>query len=228
MIRTEARSSRRNLPRIGIDFIFDLTCPWCAIGLATLEQAIARVDGVAAVELRLQPFELNPRIARDGEPIAAYAERKYGASATELAQRQTLIRARAAEAGLAFIERTHVYPTFDAHRLMHWAQGQGRALALAHALFDAYHGRGGNPALPEVLLRAAVESGLDAQHARQVIESGAGAAEVRTAVRRWQQLGIDAVPAILAEGRWLIQGSQPVELLEEALRRIAASQRAAA
>ncbi len=206
-----------------IDFVSDVTCPWCAIGLTSLERAIDRLGDAITVDLRLQPFELNPGIARDGEPIADYAARKYGATADQLAQRQALIRGRAAELGLEFAIRTHVYATFDAHRLLHWAGGEGRQLALKHALLAAYHVRGENPALPEVLLRAAAEAGLDPEGARAVIDSNAGADEVRATVRRWQQLGIDGVPAMVFDGRWLIQGCQTVDMLEEALRRIAAS-----
>lgn len=219
-------AAREAAAPLRIDFVSDVTCPWCAIGLASLEQAIARLGDAIAVDLQLQPFELNPGIARDGEPIADYAARKYGASAGQLAQRQAQVRGRAAEVGLAFADRSHVYATFDAHRLLHWAGGHGRALALEHALFTAYHGRGENPALPEVLLRAAIGSGLDPRGARAVIDSDVGADEVRATMRRWQQLGIDGVPAIVFDGRWLVQGCQTADFLEETLRRIAASRQA--
>ena len=83
-----------------IDFVSDLTCPWCAIGLRTLERAIVRVAASMPVTLHLQPFELNPGLPTEGEAIAAYAARKYGVSAAELAERQTLIRRRARELGM--------------------------------------------------------------------------------------------------------------------------------
>ena len=158
--------------RLRIDFVSDVTCPWCAIGLAGLERAIARLDGEVPVELRFQPFELNPGLPREGVALADYAWHKYGADADELARRQTLIRGRGAEAGLALAERTHVYNTFDAHRLLHWAGLEGRQHALKSALLEAYHVRRENPALPEVLVAAAAAAGLDAQRALEVIERG--------------------------------------------------------
>jgi len=215
------RATRAELPT-RIDFVSDITCPWCAIGLTGLEQALARLVGAVLVELHFQPFELNPDIPRSGEPIADYVMRKYGAGAAELARRQTLIRARGAEVGLALAERTHVYNTFDAHRLLHWAGLEGRQRALKHSLLAAYHVRRENPALSEVLLAAAVEAGLDPDQARAVIDGEAYADEVRSSVRHWQRLGIDAVPAMVVDGRWLIQGGQPADVNEEALRRIAA------
>ena len=205
-----------------IDFVSDITCPWCAIGLRALEQAIARVAGTVPVDLHLQPFELNPGMPNEGEPIAAYAARKSGASAEQLAERQALIRRRAAEVGLDFPARTHVYNTFDAHRLLHWAGTQGRQLELKRALLRAYHERGENPGSPEVLLAAAAEAGLDRLAAGDVLGRGAHADEVRVTVRRWQRLGIDGVPAVVIDGQHLIAGAQPVEVYEQALRRAAA------
>ncbi|HEX3139910.1 MAG TPA: DsbA family oxidoreductase [Rhizobacter sp.] len=201
-----------------IDFISDVTCPWCAIGLQALEQAIARVGDTRPVELHLQPFELNPGIPPAGEPIADYAARKYGVGADELAARQVFIRQRGAEAGLALAQRTHVYNTFDAHRLIHWAGLQGRGLELKRALLQAYHLRGENPALHEVLLGACALVGLDAEAARAVLERGDYADEVRATVRHWQQRGINSVPSVVIDGRHLISGGQSAEVFEQALR----------
>jgi len=217
--RAEPAPAGRARAPLRIDFISDITCPWCAIGLHALEQAIARLGDALPVDLHLQTFELNPDIPTEGEPIADYATRKYGAPAGELAARQALIRQRGAEVGLALAERTHVYNTFDAHRLLHWAALQGRGLELKRALLQAYHVRGENPALHEVLLRAAARAGLDAQTAGEVLRSDAHALEVRATVRHWQQCGIDSVPSVVIAGRHLITGGQSADVYEQALRR---------
>jgi len=203
-----------------IDFVSDVTCPWCAIGLQALGQAIARLGDDRKVELHLQPFELNPGIPTAGEPIADYAARKYGVGAAELAARQAFIRQRGAEAGLALAERTHVYNTFDAHRLLVWAGRQGRALELKRELLQAYHARGENPALPDVLLRAVAAAGrLDDGVAREVLAGAAYADEVRGSVRLWQRRGVDSVPAVVIDRRSLLSGAQSVQVFEQALRR---------
>ena len=210
-----------------IEFVSDVTCPWCAIGLASLEQAIARLGAGNDVELRFEPFELNPDMSPEGEDLAHYAARKYGATADELAARQALIRQRATEAGLQFGPRTRVWNTFDAHRLLHWAALEGRQSELKHALLAAYHGRGENPGAHEVLLRAATEAGLDATRARAVLERGEYADDVRARVEHWRRLGINSVPSIVVDGRYLIQGGQPVGVFEQALREIATEPAAA-
>jgi predicted DsbA family dithiol-disulfide isomerase len=206
-----------------VDFISDVTCPWCAIGLVSLEQAIARLAPGVPVELTLQPYELNPGMPPEGEDIAHYATRKYGSTSAELAARQTLIRQRAAEVGLQFGLRTRVWNTFDAHRLLHWAGLEGRQRELKHALLAAYHVRGENPAAPEVLLRAAVEAELDVSRAREVLQCGEFGDAVRTQVLHWSALGIRSVPSVVIDGRHLIQGAQSAEVFEQALREIAAA-----
>ena len=205
-----------------IDFVSDVTCPWCAIGFTALERALERLGGEVPVELHLQPFELNPDMPPEGEDIVRYMGRKYGLTAEQVAERRAVIRERGAAVGFDFGPRTHVWNTFDAHRLLHWAGLEGRGRELKRALLAAYHGRGENPGSHEVLLRLAGEAGLDAGRASDVLEGGAFAAEVREQERHWQRLGIRSVPSVIVERRHLIQGGQPVEVFENALREIAA------
>lgn len=207
-----------------IEFVSDVACPWCAIGLNALEHALAALGDDIAVELSFQPFELNPDMGPEGEDTVAYLSAKYGRTAEQIGQTQAMIRERGAAVGFAFGPRHRVWNTFDAHRLLCWAEGegQGRQRALKHALLQAYHGEGRNPADREVLLDLAGRAGLDVERARQVLDSDAFAAEVRERERFWQGAGIQSVPAVVIDRRHLISGGQPPEVFEQALRRIAA------
>jgi predicted DsbA family dithiol-disulfide isomerase len=206
-----------------IDFISDVACPWCAIGLASLEQALAALGPEAAgIELHFQPFELNPQMPPEGADAAQYLKAKYGMGDAQLAANRENIRARGAALGFTFGERAHVWNTFDAHRLLHWAGLQGPApqRALKRALLKAYHGEGRNPAAREVLLQAAAAAGLDATEAAAVIDDrDCFAPEVREAESEWQAAGIRSVPSVVLDRRFLIQGGQPPEVFEDALRR---------
>jgi len=214
-----------------IDFVSDVACLWCAIGLAALDQAVQRVGDELQVTLRFQPFELNPDMAAEGADTAEYLKRKYGLGDEQLAQNQRNIRERGAALGFRFGPRHRVWNTFDAHRLLHWAglvDGEAEALAatdhqhrLKRALLQAYHGDGLNTSDSAVLLQAAADAGLDVQAARELLASGAYADEVRQAEADWQQAGIRAVPSVVINGRHLIQGGQPPEVFEQALRQIA-------
>ena len=206
-----------------IDFVSDVACPWCAVGLNSLEIALARLGDSVPVELHFQPFELNPQMPPEGEDATEHLSRKYGMPPEQLAKNRQHLRDRGAEVGFAFGERPRVWNTFDAHRLLHWAGLEGKQRELKHALLAAYHGRAENPGAHDVLLRAAAEVGLDAERAAAVLASGDYAGEVRAAERHWQQLGIHSVPAVVIDDRHLISGGQPPEVFEEALRKIAAA-----
>lgn len=207
-----------------IDFISDIACPWCAVGLNSLERALEKIGGDIAVEMQFQPFELNPTMAPEGADAGEYLRNKYGMSEQQLQHNRDNIRARGAEVGFEFGTRARVWNTFDAHRLLHWAGLQGADLqrALKHALLKAYHGEGRNPGAADVLIELASAVGLDAGQAQQVLASGAYSEEVRQAEGFWQQAGINSVPAVVVDGKHLIQGGQPADVFERALRQIAA------
>jgi len=206
-----------------IDFVSDVACPWCAVGLNSLERALERIGADIPVELTFQPFELNPQMAPEGEDAAEHLARKYGLTPQQLERNRAAIRERGAEVGFTFGDRSRIWNTFDAHRLLHWAGLEGRQRELKHALLRAYHGRGENPGAHDVLVALAREAGLDAERAREVLVSGRYAAEVRADEGHWQAMGIHSVPSVIVDGRHLIQGGQPPDVFERALRQLAAA-----
>ncbi len=208
-----------------IDFVSDVSCPWCAIGLNALEQALARVAPEIQATLHFQPFELNPQIAAEGEDIVEHLGRKYRIDAAQIAANAEAIRQRGASVGFAFGQgkRRRIYNTFDAHRLLHWAGGVDaeKQRALKHALFKAYFTDGLSPGEHAVLLQAVAAAGLDADEAARILAGDDFATAVREAEGFYHQQGISSVPAIIINDRHLISGGQPVELFERALRHIA-------
>jgi predicted DsbA family dithiol-disulfide isomerase len=206
-----------------IDFVSDVSCPWCIIGLRALEEALARTADTVAVEIRFQPFELNPAMPPEGQNIVEHITQKYGSTPAQSAANRQMIRDRAAGLGftMAMSDQSRIYNTFDAHRLLHWAELEGHQSALKHALFEAYFTAGESPADHEVLVRAAEKAGLDGAAAREVLSAGRYAAEVRAAEELWRARGINAVPAVVIDGRYLISGGQPPDVFEQALRQIA-------
>ncbi|NYT39321.1 DsbA family oxidoreductase [Sphingomonas sp. R-74633] len=213
------------MPRpLKIDFVSDVSCPWCIIGLRGLEEALARTEGVVAADIHFQPFELNPQMAPEGENIGEHIARKYGSTPEQSAANRQMIRDRAADLGFAMNSSadSRIYNTFDAHRLLHWAEIEGKQAALKHALFTAYFTDQQDPSNADVLVAAAEKAGLDGAAAREVLSSGRYADEVRAAEQLWQSRGINSVPAIIIEDKWLISGGQPPEAFEQALREIAA------
>lgn len=217
---------------IKIDFVSDVVCPWCAIGLQALEQAIARVGDEVQVELHFQPFELNPQIAAEGEDVTEHLTRKYGMTEAQARENGEAIRQRGEALGFRFDmdRRRRIVNTFDAHRLLHWAEVEGldQQRALKHALLQAYFSDGRDVSSHEVLLEIVASAGLDASRAQAILASDEFADAVRAQESFYQQQGIRAVPSVIFNDRHLIQGGQPVETFERALRQLAASARSPA
>ncbi|WP_066646544.1 MULTISPECIES: DsbA family oxidoreductase [Sphingomonas] len=207
-----------------IDFVSDVVCPWCIIGLRALEQAIEAASDVVAPTITFHPFELNPAMPPEGQNIVEHVAEKYGATPEQSAKNRAGIQARASELGFAMTGTadSRIYNTFDAHRLLHWAQSFGLQAALKNRLFAVYFSEGGNVSDAEVLVRAAADVGLDAVEARAVLAEGRYAEEVRAEERHWHAQGINAVPAIVINDRYAIMGGQPPQAFERALRKIAA------
>jgi predicted DsbA family dithiol-disulfide isomerase len=213
-----------------IDFVSDVSCPWCVVGLKSLEAALARIGQDVAADIHFQPFELNPQMGPEGQDIAEHIAQKYGSAPADIARSQEALAARGAAVGFQFdfARRGRIYNTFDAHRLLHWAEGEGKQYALKHALFNAYFIEGRDPSNHDVLMSVAAGVGLDEQRARQILDSDEFAREVREREKFYAGLGIQAVPSVIINDRHLIQGGQPPEVFEQALRKLAAGERGAA
>lgn len=208
---------------LSIDFVSDVSCPWCVIGLKGLERALERIGDVEA-SIRFQPFELNPDMPPEGQRLAEYAAQKYGSTPEQLSERRAMVRERAAALGFTIALPPgdgRVYNTFDAHRLLHWAGNEGRQRELKLALFEAYFTNCLNPSDHQVLADAAERAGLDRDAAAEVLSSDQFGDQVREDEEAWRSRGVNSVPAIIINGRYLISGGQPPEVFEQAIRKIA-------
>jgi predicted DsbA family dithiol-disulfide isomerase len=207
-----------------IDFVSDVVCPWCAVGLNSLNLALDKLRGEIAADIHFQPFELNPQMVAEGENVVEHIAHKYGSTPEQVAQNQEALRQRGAAVGFTFNldKRDRIYNTFDAHRLLHWAELEGKQAALKQALLEAYFTQGENVSSRDVLASTAALVGLDEATARLVLEENRYAEDVREKERFYQSQGIHSVPSIIVNERYLIQGGQPPEVFEQTLRKIAA------
>jgi predicted DsbA family dithiol-disulfide isomerase len=209
-----------------IDFVSDVSCPWCAVGLGALEEALGKLQGEVSAELHFQPFELNPKMGAEGQDIGEHLTQKYGSTAAQQVQIRETIRARGAEVGFVFNPegRGRIWNTFDAHRLLHWASLEGAAgqqHALKKALLAACHTRSEAMGDRAVLLGCVREVGLDEARAQAILASDEFAQAVREREGFYTSVGIHSVPAVIVNDRHLISGGQPAAVFEQALRQIA-------
>lgn len=214
------------MTHLKIDFVSDISCPWCAIGLSALEQALDHLQGEVSATLRFQPFELNPQMPPGGQDIGEHLTQKYGSSSEQQAQIRETIRQRGAEVGFEFSPagRGRIYNTFNAHRLLHWAglEHPDQQLALKKSLLQACHRDRQSMESPEVPLASVREVGLDEQRAQAILNSAEFTDEVRAQEALYTNSGVHSVPAVIINDQHLISGGQPVAVFENALRQIAA------
>jgi len=210
--------------KMKIDFVSDIACPWCVIGLGGLERALDKLDGVIEPELTFHPFELNPGMEAGGENLLEHIVKKYGISEAEVQVNRKRIAARAADVGFTMNSSpdSRIYNTFDAHRLLAWSASSGKQLELKRQLFLLNFTEQGDPGDRDALVAAAEKAGLDGREARAVIESNRYAAEVRQEENLWRSRGINSVPAVIVNDQYLISGGQPADEFERQLRAIAA------
>jgi predicted DsbA family dithiol-disulfide isomerase len=210
-----------------IDFVSDVVCPWCVIGMKALEQALAELGDEVTPDWHFHPFELNPGMAPEGENSAEHVARKYGRSPEEGVAARGHIKSMGENLGFTFKggPESMIWNTFDCHRLLHWAQKAGRARELKMALFEAHFTRAEPLNDPETLIRAAATSGLDADAARDVLDSGRYGDDVRATQAWWrEEQDIHAVPAIIFNGKYAIMGGQPPATFVKVIRRIVAGE----
>ena len=205
-----------------IDFVSDVACPWCVVGLRSLMKALDAVGDKVAAEIHFQPFELNPDMPPEGENTAQHVARKYGANPERSAASRSAIREHGEALGFDFnySSESRIWNTFDAHRLLYWAGVEGRQLELKEALFAANFTEQKSTSDHDVLVGAARAAGLDEAKARDVLASGAYTDEVRDEEGVWRNRGINAVPSVIFNQRWMIQGGQPPRVFEQAIRQI--------
>jgi predicted DsbA family dithiol-disulfide isomerase len=204
-----------------IDFISDVSCPWCIIGLRALDQALEHLGDEVQAQIHFQPFELNPKMVPEGQEIFEHIAEKYGSTREQYQANAENIRERGAELGFVFKQgERRIYNTFDAHRLLHWAELEGKQQALKEALFTAYFSQHADVSSLKVLADVAQKVGLDRVRAEAVLASDQYAAQVRELEELWVTRGVSSVPTIVFNDQYAVTGGQPVDVFVGAIRQI--------
>lgn len=208
--------------QLDIQFVSDIMCPWCVVGLGNLNKALDELKDTLSVQMTFQPFELNPDMAQEGQDLTEHIQQKYGISKAQSDQNRDMIKARGQEVGFdfSFAPGSRMWNSFDAHRLLHWAEHEEKQAELKNALFKAHFTHGQNVSDHKVLADIAAAVGLDPKAAKGILESNQYADEVRQKEAFWQQNGITSVPTIIINNKYAISGGQPAEVFKEALENI--------
>jgi len=212
-------------PTIKIDFVSDVACPWCAVGLGNLNQAMEKHRDQFNFEVHFRPFELNPHMPLGGQDAIEHLTEKYALSAEQVKVNQANIRAKALEAGFKFHPdgRKRVYNTFNAHRLLYWVAKEfnlEKQALLKKELLNTYFCLAVSLDDQENLLEAVSRAGLDRTRAQQILSGDEFTQEVRNEESTYTNLGINSVPSIILNDQYLLQGAQPPEQFINAFEQI--------
>ena len=211
------------IPKLKIDIVSDVVCPWCVVGYKNLEAALVELQGELSVDVTWHPFELNPTMGPAGQEVREHIAEKYGSSAADSNGTRDRISQMGDAVGFRFqwSDGMRIYNTFDSHRLLAWAKSFDKQQALQMALFEHYFSE--NRALndTEALIACAALVGLDPILARQVLSTDAYADEVRQELAHYRSMGIQSVPTFVINDRYAITGGQPAAVFVESLRQIA-------
>ena len=212
--------------QLKIDIVSDVSCPWCIIGYRALAQALDNLSANISADIHWQPFELNPDMPALGQDLVEHITEKYGISVEQMDQNRAMIHERGTALDFQFTRQpdSRIYNTFDAHRLLHWAEASDKQTPLKLALFDLYFKENGDPSSHQQLLTVVERVGLNVEEAKKVLESDQYEINVRDKQSFYQQQGISSVPAVIINDKHLISGGQPVEAFEQALKEIAGQQ----
>ncbi len=211
------------LPRLGVEIVSDVMCPWCIIGWLKFQRVIDHFRGRLDFRVQWHPFELNPDMPPEGEDAAAHVMRKYGVSAEQSRANTGRLAAIAADLGFAFNRGPdfRMRNSFDAHRLLTWAGASeapdqqaatGVQTALKLALFTAHFTDNRDVSDHAVLADVAASVGLDRERATAILASGEFGEMVRTEEGWWADRNITGVPAVIRGGQMLIPGAQDPEV----------------
>jgi predicted DsbA family dithiol-disulfide isomerase len=212
------------MERITIDVVSDVVCPWCYLGKARLELAIAEVQDEVGVDINWRPYRLNPDYPPEGVDQKKSLEEKLG-GAERVAQAHKMLTDFGKEVGIAFnFEAIKIGPnTLDAHRLIHWAMIEDRDKAdkVVNGLFKANFEEGRNVGDHAVLLDVAEKAGLDRAVTASLLSSDADKDLVVEEIESAQKMGVNGVPFFIFDQQYAVSGAQTPDVIAGALRDIA-------
>jgi len=207
---------------LDIQFISDVMCPWCVVGLGNLNKALEQLSDTVDATVTFQPFELNPNMPAEGQDLSEHITEKYGISKAQSEQNRAMIQQRGEEVGFNFnfTTESRMRNSFDAHRLLHWAQSEGKQAELKIALFKAHFTHNQDVSDHTVLANLAASVGLDPAAAKGILDNNHFADEVRQQEQIWQQNGITSVPTVIINNAYAISGGQPVDVFKSAIEEV--------
>lgn len=203
-------------PKLRIELIHDVICSWCPIGLQNIRAAMTALDQDIDFELNFLPYELNPEMPPEGEPIEQHLIRRNGWTRDQFTDYAAMVVEKAEAVGLTYdySKLTHYYNTAKAHRLIDFAEQTGQHVEIVDALTKAYFPDGIDISRTDTLVKLATENGLDPAAANAALNAAAISSSLRVKYRRVRSLSVKSTPSLLINQQVFVQGSNSAEYFE--------------
>ena len=212
-------------PKVSVDIVSDVVCPWCYVGKRKFEGALAQLPDVD-VQVRWRPFQLDPTIPQGGIDRMEYLTKKFGAERAGSMHHRLEDIGREAGVDFAFDKIARSPNTLDAHRLIRWAFTSGKQEAIVERLFRLYFIEGRDIGDRDLLADVASENGMDRAAIRARLDMDSDAADVQAEIESAVRIGVNGVPFFIIDGKYGLSGAQPSEAIAEAVRKALAAQAA--
>lgn len=212
--------------KLKIDIVSDVVCPWCTIGFKRLQKAISELGIEDQVEIEWQPFELNPDMPVEGQNIIEHISEKYRATLEQQKESQEHMTEIGKELGFTFdyFDEMRMVNTFDAHVLLDYAQAFGKQTELNMRLTTAFFSERKDVSDRNVLKRALLDVGLNAEEALAELDKEEARYNIRSKQGYWKNMGVNSVPTIVFNNKSGITGAQPVDTFKQVLSEFIAEQ----
>lgn len=214
---------------VKVDIVSDVVCPWCIVGYKRFQLAITDLKKDVDFEIEWHPFELNPQMETEGENLREHLMAKYGINLEQSIAARSNLTDLGLDLGFQFNfhDGMSIYNTFQAHQLLHWAKGKNNQTELKLALFDAYFTNRVNISDPQSLLEIVDKVGLNKVEAKLALDEETFAEDVRAKQQHWRSLGVQGVPAIILDNKYLISGAQEPAHFKQAIEQLLSEKEAA-
>lgn len=208
--------------KLKIDIVSDVVCPWCTIGYKRLEKAISELGIQDNVDIEWHPFELNPNMPVEGQNLQEHITEKYGSTLEQ--QKESLQRmadiGKEFEFTFDYFDDMRMVNTFEAHVLLEYAKVFGKQTELKMRLTTAFFSERKDVSNRDILKKALLDVGLDAEEALARLDSKEARDTVRSQQTYWKNLGINSVPTIVFNRKSAVTGAQPVNIFKEVLTKL--------
>jgi predicted DsbA family dithiol-disulfide isomerase len=207
-------------PIITIEIWSDIVCPFCYVGKKKIQQVIEKLNIEDEVQIIWRSYQLDPDLPSEkAYPSLEYLMLKKNISAEQMQGMNEYLKQQGLQYGIDFqLDKSMVFNTFNAHRLLQWSKEFNKSSELKEAFMKAYFTDGIDLSNPDNLISAVGMVGLDTEKAKEIINSTSYSESVNDDIYQSKTINLRGVPHFLFNDKFFISGAQEDLVFENAIK----------